>query len=488
MKIILLFSLFLTSLLASQTQIVLGTYSKHESAINIKSQIDAIIKKDTKLKDILKNTNAKSVLKEINKYYVVTIEPFNNYKIQNIVLGKIKKTKFRDAYVLKIDEKKRVQTKEEKQIPQTKTITTQNTTPILPISTEKFDNGNIVKQYFKEIISFILILTLSIIFLLVRKKNTHKKVEVEVDVLNEKISTNYSKSTDEIKENIDEKHDIKIIDDSLEPIVTPKKIKQFTDKKKDDFQDFKNSRIMLAEDNMINQKVVRGLLSTSGIQIVVVDDGLEAINFLKEDSDFCIILMDAHMPNMDGFEATRIIRQNENYSHITVIALSGDTAADDVKKMKEAGMQEHLEKPLNINSLYSILDAYSFKRKDIIGLNENLEIDDQRQLYTDIGIKICGDDEEFYKEILNDFINDYADSTTKIQDYLNNNQFLQADKLLLDISGVIANIGATNIKNLLKEFRVAVKNPEDKKYLQIFTKYAKYYEVLVKEAKEYLAK
>ena len=245
---------------------------------------------------------------------------------------------------------------------------------------------------------------------------------------------------------------------------------------------------MLAEDNMINQKVVIGLLSTSGIQIVVVDDGLEAINFLKDDNDFCIVLMDAHMPNMDGYEATRQIRQNEDYSHITVIALSGDTAADDVRKMKESGMKEHLEKPLKIDSLYSILSAYAFQRNGIVDLNENISINNEQELYSDVGIEICGGDEDFYKEILNDFIRDNSDTTSKIQSSLNTNDFVEADKLLVDISGIVANIGATNIKQILKEFRVSIKSPEDEKYIQIFVKYAKHYEALIQEVKEYLAK
>jgi len=207
---------------------------------------------------------------------------------------------------------------------------------------------------------------------------------------------------------------------------------------------------------------------------------------LKKDDDFCIILMDVHMPNMNGFEATRLIRQDKNYNHITVIALSGDIAPDDVKKMKDAGMQEHLEKPLKIDSLYSILEAYSFKRKNIIELDEDTDTHNEQELYTEIGIEVCGGDEEFYKEILNDFINDYSDSITKIQNLLNNKNFSEIDKLLLDISGIVANIGATNIKNLVKDFKLSIKTPEDEKYILIFKKYAKHFEALKNEIKDYL--
>lgn len=338
-------------------------------------------------------------------------------------------------------------------------------------------NENIINIYFKEIIGFILILTIFIIFVLLKKNKDDKKQVI--DVFNEKEVAIDESITIEKTDGIN-KHK------STAPAIKRKKIQQYTKKRKDDFKDFKNSRIMLAEDNMINQKVVSGLLSTSGIQIVMVDDGLEAIKFLEKDNDFCIILMDANMPNMDGYEATRLIRQNENYNHITVIALSGDVGPDDVKKMKDAGMQEHLEKPLKINALYSVLAAYSFKRKNIVDLNESINITDKQELYTELGIEVCGGDEDFYKEILNDFINDYSDVTSKIQNFLNNGKFSEVDKLLLDISGVVANIGATNIKNLVKEFKLSIKTPEDEKYILIFKKYAKHFEALKNEVKDYL--
>ncbi len=500
MKILLLFAILTISLFANQTQIVLGTFSKYESAKEIQLQLNEIIEKDTKLKNLLKDKNIKGTIKKLKNHYIVSIEPFNDLTIQNIVLSKIKTTKFSDAYVIKINSQNKTV---EKQISKTKEVITQNTAPVLTkvINTKNtpIQNENIVDKYLKEIIAFILILILSIFYLYLRKNNHNKKDinTVNYDVLNNNNNSIVTQETYEIKETneieeiketdkIEETYEIEEL--SVVESVQKKEIKQYTQKAKDDFKDFENSRIMIAEDNLINQKVICGLLSASGIQIVVVNDGLEAINYLKKDSNFSIILMDVRMPNMDGFEATRLIRQNDEYNHITVVSLSGDTAPDDIMKMKDAGMQEHLEKPLRINALYSILAAFSFKRKNTIDLDENINICNQQELYTNIGIEVCGGDENFYKEILNDFINDYSDSTSKIQNLLNNNKFLEVDKLLLDIGGIVANIGATNVKNLVKEFKLSIKTPEDEKYILLFKKYAKHYEALENEVKEYLTK
>ncbi|WP_434657042.1 response regulator [Sulfurimonas sp. NW9] len=79
---------------------------------------------------------------------------------------------------------------------------------------------------------------------------------------------------------------------------------------KEDFKIFAGERILLAEDNLINQKVILGVLGDSGIEVVVANDGQEALDILKTDKNFLIILMDAHMPRVDGFEATRAIRHD----------------------------------------------------------------------------------------------------------------------------------------------------------------------------------
>ena len=235
---------------------------------------------------------------------------------------------------------------------------------------------------------------------------------------------------------------------------------------------------MIAEDNIINQKIISDLLSDSEIAIVVVDDGQEVLNFLEKDSDFSIILMDVHMPNIDGYEATEHIRSNSKYSHIIIVALSGDTTSDDIKKMKDVGMQEYLEKPLKMDALYDILYSYSRKRKSYEELEKALFIED--------GLEVCGGNEKFYKEILSDFIKDNADSTDEIKKLLNSKEFYKAQEFLLDMMGVAGNIGANKIQELAAGLRISIDTYEDNRYLDLFKIYSKNYKQLEKEVKDYL--
>lgn len=255
---------------------------------------------------------------------------------------------------------------------------------------------------------------------------------------------------------------------------------------KDDFKDFSGKRILLAEDNLINQKVILGLLADSGIEVVVANDGAEALSILQNDDDFIVILMDAHMPNIDGFEATRRIRANSDYDHIVVVALSGDTAADDIRKMTEAGMSEHLEKPLKMDSLYDILYAYSGdtakqqeNEADLVSVISTRELDGEK------GLEVCGGDETFYHEILNEFLATYSDSDEKLLKMVQNNQLQQASKLLLDIIGVSANIGASKLHYVATHIKDSLSDSEEKSYLTLLQQYQHHLKILLEDIKEY---
>jgi CheY-like chemotaxis protein len=248
---------------------------------------------------------------------------------------------------------------------------------------------------------------------------------------------------------------------------------------KQNFSEFAGERILVAEDNIINQKVLLGLLGDSGIDIVMANDGQEALDILENDSNFLMILMDAHMPRVDGFQATRIIRENPKFDHILVVALSGDTASDDIQKMKDAGMAEQLEKPLRMESLYKVIYAYSGKgtQKD--------EAVSAKSLDTDKGVQTCGGDEEFYREILSEFITDYGDSSDKLGDLLRSNNLLAADALLLDIIGVTENIGAHPLGDIASHMKLALSDHEQS-YFSLYDQYKVHLARLMQEIRDYL--
>lgn len=117
----------------------------------------------------------------------------------------------------------------------------------------------------------------------------------------------------------------------------------------------KDLRILLAEDNSVNQKVALSMLAKLGYRADVVASGLAAVEAVKR-GGYDLVLMDCQMPEMDGFEATKIIRALPTLAQKTkVIALTANAMKGDRERCLEAGMDDYLAKPLALASLQDVI-------------------------------------------------------------------------------------------------------------------------------------
>ncbi len=116
--------------------------------------------------------------------------------------------------------------------------------------------------------------------------------------------------------------------------------------------------ILVAEDNPINQTVIRTMLAQTGCQTETVNNGLEAIAALKGKA-YDLVLMDVHMPECDGFAATKSIRQELNLVDLPIIALTADAMMGDRERCLQAGMNDYLTKPVDRNALLSVIRKWS---------------------------------------------------------------------------------------------------------------------------------
>ncbi len=114
------------------------------------------------------------------------------------------------------------------------------------------------------------------------------------------------------------------------------------------------AKILLVEDNELNQELAVDLLSKRGAVVTVAENGEEALKKLEEER-FDAILMDCQMPVMDGYEATRKIREQAAYKELPIIALTANIMADDIKRITESGMNAHIAKPINPDNLFTTL-------------------------------------------------------------------------------------------------------------------------------------
>ena len=111
-------------------------------------------------------------------------------------------------------------------------------------------------------------------------------------------------------------------------------------------QRLSGKRILLAEDNEVNQIVLIGLLENSGVDLTIASDGGEVLSLIEQES-FDLVLMDVHMPVMDGYGVARRIRQVYTARDLPIIALSANFMPEDIERAHESGMQDYLTKPID---------------------------------------------------------------------------------------------------------------------------------------------
>jgi PAS domain S-box-containing protein len=130
-------------------------------------------------------------------------------------------------------------------------------------------------------------------------------------------------------------------------------------------------RVLVAEDNIVNQRLILRMLEKRGHHVVITGNGREAIEALQRDA-FDVVLMDVQMPIMDGFHATALIREKEidTERHQIVIALTAHAMKDDRERCLAAGMDDYLSKPIRPQELDAVLEKYSAKSRHVVDLGE----------------------------------------------------------------------------------------------------------------------
>ncbi|KAJ3277344.1 hypothetical protein HK104_003379 [Borealophlyctis nickersoniae] len=138
---------------------------------------------------------------------------------------------------------------------------------------------------------------------------------------------------------------------------------------------FGNVRVLVAEDNHVNQMIATKMLQKLGIAFTIVENGREALEVVMSGTQYDLILMDCQMPDMDGYEATRLIRvaHDRRYADLPIIAMSANVLPADKARCFEVGMSDHIGKPVKATQLASVLEKW-LKRVGRVGSVESLRI------------------------------------------------------------------------------------------------------------------
>ena len=219
-----------------------------------------------------------------------------------------------------------------------------------------------------------------------------------------------------------------------------------------------SARILLVEDHIVNQKVVLGIIKKLGLSADAVANGIEAVKIL-ETIPYDLILMDCQMPEMDGYEATAKIRDQQSRvcNHdIPIIAMTANAMTGDREKCITAGMNDYLSKPVNPHDLAKILEKWLSddepEKKETSGsTHEPIETENLAETAITVFDKASMmsrlmDDKDLAKIIISGFIEDIPMQIKTLKDCLNTGDITSAERQAHTIKGASANVGGEALR------------------------------------------
>lgn len=217
----------------------------------------------------------------------------------------------------------------------------------------------------------------------------------------------------------------------------------------------KKSKILLVEDNELNQQVARRMLESMGLSVDVAENGRKALEALETEI-YNLVIMDIQMPVMDGLTAAKMIRAEERYRDLPILAMTAHAMPGDRAKSFEAGMNEHLTKPIDPDELKKALDKYLETGSTLYkpdagadtgnsGINIELPgIDSEK------GLRNIGGRELSYLKVLLGFKEHYTDFGKELEEALAESGSEQALLKIHSLKGVAGNIGADKLYELCR--------------------------------------
>lgn len=225
-------------------------------------------------------------------------------------------------------------------------------------------------------------------------------------------------------------------------------------------------KVLLVEDNEINQEVASMFLKKANIEVDIANNGLEAVNMHKENKNkYDLILMDLQMPILSGYDATRKIRELDK--DIPIVALTAAAMIEDKEKVLKFGMNDHLSKPINSSELYNTIIKYSKKitNKDLIyskSLSDENIVLDWEFLEKSLSNK------ELINKLLNKFIEQLNTDFASIVEKVRENS-IDAPSLIHGLKGVSGNLGANSLFEICKKIDSKFKNKNAVNSVEIST-------------------
>ena len=224
--------------------------------------------------------------------------------------------------------------------------------------------------------------------------------------------------------------------------------------KNKDIAALKGVRILLAEDNLLNQQIATEILEDEGLVIDVANNGQEAVDMVNKKA-YAMVLMDMQMPIMDGLEATRTIRKNFSNDDLPVLAMTANASDADRQKCLASGMDAHITKPIDPDLLFTEIAKWikpnntpPITNKTLaITTKETQTIPEIKGVDTNLGLKVAAGKVSLYIKMLKTFSTDQVNAVENIKKAIEKNDFATGQLIAHTLKGTCGSIGATELQN-----------------------------------------
>jgi len=227
-------------------------------------------------------------------------------------------------------------------------------------------------------------------------------------------------------------------------------------------------RILLVEDNEINQQVAAELLESAGADVRIANNGGEAVKILSEGDEpplFDVVFMDLQMPEMDGFTATRLLRAEPRLQGLPIIAMTAHALVEERQRCLDAGMNDHVSKPIDPDALFATLLRWTKPRQMREGAIASTPVETAEEITlpeidgVDVagGLKRVAGNKRLYRDLLQQFAAKQADASTQISAAIEGGDAHLAERTVHTIKGVAGNIGLGKVLAAAEQLERAIR-------------------------------
>jgi two-component system, sensor histidine kinase and response regulator len=237
------------------------------------------------------------------------------------------------------------------------------------------------------------------------------------------------------------------------------------------FHDASGIRILLVEDNELNQQVASELLRSAGASVRIANHGAEAVKVLTEGEQpplFDIVFMDLQMPEMDGLTATRLLRAMPHLQQLPIIAMTAHALVEERQRCLEAGMNDHVSKPIEPDALFATLRRWGKPRQGQAARAESraAKASDDAILPEIDGVDLAGalsrvaGNKRLYRDLLEQFAAKQAEINSQIMTAIDSGDHKLAERILHTVKGVAGNIGLGSISVAAEKLERAIREQD----------------------------